>query len=406
VGESRQDEGATRVPAFSINSGGSTTFTDTTPGTGVTIDFDSLDNSFSVQINGVDLFVGGPAGAPNEAEFQASGTTGRTVRFADGDEYGTDTPEVWQLGNTNGEPVVRLQINPDGTIQFYGVKSNNGPLEPLEVYNGMSVNSAAIASAWNTSGSNTIVVDQVETGPTNADGDFEDVPCFASGTLIETRHGPVRVETLDVADQVLTYDNGYRTIRWIGSRHLSGAQLEINPKLKPIRIRADALGQGYPKRDLIVSPQHRVLVSSVICLRIFDCEDVLIPANKLLPLEGVEVMRDTAGGVEYWHFLLDDHEIIWSNGTPTESLLTGPQTLKAICPERREEIQSLFPEILEPGFEPVSARLIPDKGKLMKKLVQRHQANQKPLYRLSENEALRRGASYRRPNDGPLRPMT
>jgi hypothetical protein len=381
------------VTSFSIRDGNPTSHDDTTPGTGTTIDFDILDNSFGVRVNGVELFVGGLPGAPHEAEFQANATAGRTVRFADGDEYGTDTPQVWQLGNTNGEPVVRLQINPDGTIRFHGVKSNDGPLEPLELYNGMSVNAAAIASAWNTDGPNTIVVDQGVTGPTMASGEFEDVPCFASGTLIETRNGPVRVEALAVGDRVLTHDNGDQTIRWIGSRHLSRARLQANPRLRPVRIRANALGPGCPERDLIVSPQHRVLVSSLISLRIFECEDVLIPANKLLPLEGVEVMGDSPCGVEYWHILLDGHEIVWSNGTPTESLLAGPQALKAICPERRAEIASLFPEILEPGFTPASARHIPTKGRLAKKLVQRHRANNKPLCRLSASATSRHGTA-------------
>jgi hypothetical protein len=75
----------------------STTFADTTPGTGLVIDFDSLDNSFNVQINGVNLFVGGPAGAPNELEFQADATSGQTVRFSDGDQYAINTQEIWQL---------------------------------------------------------------------------------------------------------------------------------------------------------------------------------------------------------------------------------------------------------------------------------------------------------------------
>jgi hypothetical protein len=368
------------MPSFSIASGSSTTFTDTTPGTGLVIDFDSLDNSFNVQINGVDLFVGGPAGAPNELEFQASGTSGQTVRFADGDQYVTDTQEIWQLGNTNGEPVVRLEINPDGTITLFGVKVANGPLEPLELFNGLSVNTTAIDAAWNNSGSNTVVVDQVLTGPTNASGDIEDVPCFASGTLIETLQGSVPIEDLKVADQVLTYDNGYKPIRWIGSRSLIRAQLQTNPKLKPILIRADALGMGYPKQDLIVSPQHRILVSSLIAKRMFDCKEILVPAKKLLPLHGVETIEYNPDGVDYWHILFDDHQIVWSNGAPTESLYTGAEALKAISSEGRVEIQALFPEICDPNFVPISARYIPEKGRLMKQLIQRHQKNNKSIY--------------------------
>jgi len=369
------------MSSFSINSGGSTTYIDTTPGGGTVIDFDGLDNSFNVQINGVDLFIGGPAGAPNELEFQASGTAGRTVRFADGDEYGTDTAEVWQLGNTNGDPVVRMVINPDGTVELYGVKTADGPLEPLELYNGMTVNTAAIDAAWDDNGPNTIVIDQGVTGPTNATGDFDDVPCFASGTMLETMHGPTRVEDLNVSDQVLTYDNCYQAIRWIGSKFVSRAQLDAKPALKPVKIRANALGPGYPKQDLIVSPQHRILVSSVIAMRMFDCKDVLLPAQKLLSLDGVDVVQGNAAGIEYWHVLFDRHEIVWSNGMPTESLFTGPQALRAISAQARAEIQSLFPQICDPEFAPMPARFIPAKGKLMKKLVERHRENDKPMYR-------------------------
>lgn len=366
--------------SFSIDSGNSTTFVDTTPGGGLVIDFVSLDNSLSVQINGVELFVGGPAGAPNELQFQTSGTSGQTIRFADDDDYGTDTPEIWQLGNSGPEPVFRLEIFPDGTVALYGVKANDGSLEPLELFNGLSVNTAAIDAAWNDSGTNTVVLDQIVTGPTNASGDFVDVVCFSSGTLIETSQGIVPVEDLKAADQVLTYDCGYKPIRWIGSCNLSCAQLQANPKLKPILIRADALGMGYPKQDLIVSPQHRVLVSSRIAMRMFGTKDVLIPAQKLLPLAGIDILHDTTDGVEYWHILFDDHQIIWSNGTPTESLYTGPEAFKAISLEGCEEIQTLFPEMCEPDFKPVSARYIPEKGRQMKKLVQRHRANSMPLY--------------------------
>lgn len=368
------------MPSFSIVSGGTTTFTDTTPGTGLIIDFDVLDNSFNVQINGVDLFIGGPAGAPNELEFQAASTFGQTVRFADGDQYVVNTQEIWQLGNTNGEPIVRLQINPDGTITLLGVKVANGPLEPLELFNGLTVNSAAIDAAWNNSGSNTIVVDQAVTGPTNASGDIEDVPCFASGTLIDTMQGPVPIENLKATDRVRTYDNEYKPIRWIGASKVSRAQLEANPNLKPILIRADALGMGYPKQDLIVSPQHRILVSSPIAKRMFGRKYVLVPAKKLLPLHGVETIECNPDGVEYWHMLFDDHEVVWSNGAPTESLYTGPEALKSISQAALEEIRALFPEICEPDFEPLSACYIPEKGRLVKQLVQRHQKNNKPIF--------------------------
>ncbi|NOC46879.1 hemolysin [Ruegeria sp. HKCCD7559] len=243
----------------------------------------------------------------------------------------------------------------------------------------MTVNTDAIAAAWNDSGTNTIEIDQILTGPTNASGEFVDVLCFASGTMIETRHGSVAVEDLQISDQVLTFDNGYKPIRWIGTRRLSAAELHAQQRLRPILIRTGALGDGFPKQDLVVSPQHRVLVSSAVALRMFDCKDVLIPANKLLPLDGVDIVQDTTDGIEYFHLLFDTHEIIWSNGTPTESLFTGPEALKSVSADARQEIMDLFPECCAPQFQATSARFIPQRGKLMRKLVQRHQANRKPL---------------------------
>lgn len=374
------------MTTFSIANGDATTFTDTTANTGITIDFASLDNSLSVQINGVDLFVGGPAGAPNELQFQVSGTSGQTVQFADGDLYEANTPAIWQLGNTNGEPIFSLTINPDGTISMSGVKANNGTLEPLQTFNGLTVNTAAIAAAWNDTGDNIISIDQIVTGPTNASGAFVDVLCFASGTLIETAQGPKPVETLKTDDQILTIDGAFKPIRWIGSMQLSADRLRVQNRLKPILIRADALGPGFPKTDLIVSPQHRILVSSVIAMRMFGTSEVLIPAKKLLPLPGVEVVADGVNGVEYWHILFDEHEVIWSNGTPSESLYTGPEALNALSASSKAEIEALFPEICAPDFAPTCARAMPDTGQMVGKLLARHQKNNRALVTLQARQ--------------------
>lgn len=202
------------------------------------------------------------------------------------------------------------------------------------------------------------------------------IACFSSGTLIKTMQGEVAIEDLRAGDRVLTMDAGYQPIRWIGGRKLDKIELSLNPKLKPIRIRADALGPGLPETDLLVSPQHRVLVRSAVAQRMFDAYEVLIPANKLLTLPGIDIEWD-ADEVEYFHMLFDAHQLVWSNGAVTESLFTGPEALKAVSPEAREEIATLFPEIVDPGFVPTPARPIPEKGKLMKALAQRLAKNGK-----------------------------
>ncbi len=210
---------------------------------------------------------------------------------------------------------------------------------------------------------------------------FEDIQvvCFCTGTQIATKRGLVAIEDLSIGDMVLTMDNGFRPIRWIGNRQLDSIDLAVNPKLCPVRITAGALGNGMPEQDLMVSPQHRVLIRSVIALRIFDTREVLIPAIKLCDMDGIEQVTDmTKAG--YWHMLFDGHEIVYSNGAATESLFTGPEALKAVSAESREEIIALFPKIAAPGYVATPARLIPEKGKFMNQLVARHAKNEKALF--------------------------
>jgi hypothetical protein len=211
--------------------------------------------------------------------------------------------------------------------------------------------------------------------------DNTNVVCFTAGTLIGTLLGPVRVEDLKAGDDVLTLDTGTQKIRWIGSTHRDSNDLAVDPKLRPVRISAGALGEGLPAQDLLVSRQHRFLVRSPIALRMFETSEVLLPAIKLIGLKGIDIDQDV-DAVEYFHILFDRHEIVCSNGAWSESLFTGPEALQAVPPASAQEIKKLFPEICEPDYEPASARHIPETGKLMRELVARHKKNNMPLYRI------------------------
>ena len=199
------------------------------------------------------------------------------------------------------------------------------------------------------------------------------VMCFAAGTLIETADGPRAVEELKIGDLVETRDNGLQPIRWAGMRHLSAADLEANPKLRPIRIRKGALGSGLPAADLVVSPQHRVLVRSRIAQRMFGADEVLVAARQLCQIDGIDIAGD-AEGVSYHHIMFDRHEVVISNGAETESLFTGPEALRAVGPAAREEIFTLFPELATGDYTPEAARLLPS-GRLGRKLAVRHLQN-------------------------------
>ena len=135
--------------------------------------------------------------------------------------------------------------------------------------------------------------------------------CFTSGTLIRTIRGDVAVEDLVVGDLTVTTSGEHRAIRWIGSRRLV-IHLATDPAIvMPVRIRAGALGDDRPTRDLLVSPGH------AICLDILG--EVLIPAYALV--NGTTITQQDVDTVTYWHVELDSHDILIAEGQPAESYL-------------------------------------------------------------------------------------
>ncbi|WP_317055938.1 Hint domain-containing protein [Roseovarius rhodophyticola] len=209
------------------------------------------------------------------------------------------------------------------------------------------------------------------------------VPCFVNGTKLVTQNGDKCVDDLVPGDTLLRYAPSdstpqFATILRVFCRKLTASEITANPKLRPVRIMAHALGGGLPKRDLLVSRQHRMLVRSKIVQRMFGVDEVLVPAIKLTALPGIFVDEEI-DHVSYYHLLFDQHEVIYAEDAPTESLYTGPETLKSISSEAREEILTIFPELANLKYTPDPARHIPT-GKLQKQLVERHLKNKKPLF--------------------------
>lgn len=205
------------------------------------------------------------------------------------------------------------------------------------------------------------------------------VTCFARGTLIATLEGEVAIEELRQGDFVLTRDDGYQQVRWVGSAALSAADLRKHPNLHPIRIKAGALGHAMPTVDLVVSPQHRILVTSAVAERMFQQREVLVAAKHLIALDGIDI-ADDLDCVEYWHFLLDHHQVVVSNGASTESLFTGPEALKSVPPASRLEILSIFSELADMDHDalPEPARLLIP-GRRARSMVDRISANGRRL---------------------------
>ncbi len=199
--------------------------------------------------------------------------------------------------------------------------------------------------------------------------------CFTPGTLIETPAGPRPVESLRSGDLVATRD-GPRPIRWIGRRRLDLIDLMANPKLMPVLVPRGAFGDGLPRRDLHVSPQHRVVVRSKIAERMFGAREVLVAVKQLVGTAGIEVDGELST-VTYYHFMLDDHALVIADGIEAETLYPGPQALSFLSEDARAEISTLFPE-LEAGAASLALPCL--KGRDARALAARHARSGQPLW--------------------------
>ncbi len=192
------------------------------------------------------------------------------------------------------------------------------------------------------------------------------VPCFVKGSMILTSRGLVRVEELEAGDQVLTRDNGLQEIRWIGSSRVPASRLAKNEKLRPIKIVKDAFGKNLPEQDLFLSRQHRVFLQSWHAELMFSSTDILVPAHALVNDTTITVDY-SANDVVYYHIAFDRHEVIFSNGLPTESFHPCTATVAEMKPEAKQELLTLFPNMVEqtaaypaayPSLKPYEWRMI------------------------------------------------
>ncbi len=136
-----------------------------------------------------------------------------------------------------------------------------------------------------------------------------DVACYCRGTRVAAEHGAVAVEDLRIGDRLITLDGAAKPIKWIGKRAYAGRFAAQNPQAMPILIARDALADGIPFRDLLVSPMHALWL-----------EGALIPARYLVNGVSIRRLRDLTR-VEYFHLELENHAVIWAEGAPAESYI-------------------------------------------------------------------------------------
>ena len=133
--------------------------------------------------------------------------------------------------------------------------------------------------------------------------------CFLAGTHIATPSGERPVEMLAIGDLVLGADGRARPVRWIGRQAVVAVFADPQRNF-PIRIVSGALGENTPSRDLLVSPDHALLV-----------DGLLVQAAALV--DGVAVRHEPAPAERFtwYHIELEDHALVLAEGAPAETYL-------------------------------------------------------------------------------------
>ena len=155
-----------------------------------------------------------------------------------------------------------------------------------------------------------------------------ETPCFCRGTLILTARGEVPVEEIKLGDMLVTVSGGLSPIGWIGRRTVA-ARFADPLRTWPVRIRAGALAEGVPARDLLLSPDHAVCV-----------DGVLVQAGALV--NGTSIVRETVVSevFVYYHLELDDHALILADNVPSETFIDNVERLGF---DNWAEHEALFP---------------------------------------------------------------
>lgn len=161
------------------------------------------------------------------------------------------------------------------------------------------------------------------------------IPCFVAGTLIQTARGAVPVETLGPGDKLQTLDNGLQPILWAGRRKVCGLA-----SMAPVRISSGTLGN---RRKLLVSPQHRMLVTGAMAQ--LTCGEPEVFATAAHLVNGTTVRRVRRPFVTYVHLLCENHQVILAEGSASESLFPGGLAMQAFDRQARHEITRLFPDL-------------------------------------------------------------
>ncbi|WP_086652120.1 Hint domain-containing protein [Acetobacter cibinongensis] len=161
--------------------------------------------------------------------------------------------------------------------------------------------------------------------------------CFLKDTMILMQGGYVAVQDIKVGDKIVVVKNGKQELA-------SVTMLKETPEAfvktgveedYPVRILKNALAEGVPSQDLLVTPEH--------CL-VFDGK--LVPSRMLV--NGCSVFYDKSfTKFGYYHIETEEHSVIIANNTLTETFLNPAKVRPAEEGSNVLQVQKFFVDEVE-----------------------------------------------------------
>lgn len=226
------------------------------------------------------------------------------AEFSEGDNAASQIAEAVALTDSAAVPIV---------LDFYDI---GGGTQNITALDGPANGATSENISGNAPGAQSI---QFDNQGNRTDGNLSrgSAVCYCAKTELLTPEGPRAVGSLTPGTPVLTIDHGFQPVRLVSRSYHTWPAGQSDAADKPILIPMNSFGTGLPRADLVVPPQHRILLPDGP-----PKAAPLAPAKGLIGWRGIRRMRG-AREVNYVHVILDRHEVLWANALPCESFFAG-----------------------------------------------------------------------------------
>lgn len=160
--------------------------------------------------------------------------------------------------------------------------------------------------------------------------------CFAPGARVTLGDGGLcPVEALSIGQTVRTRDHGPQPLRWIGR-----VTTRAHGPFAPVTFPSGSLGN---LGTLTVGPLQRIFLYQRGEARMGTQAEVLVQAQYLV--DGRRVLQRESGFVEYYSLVFDQHQIIYVEGIPVESMLVSRATRERLPATLAQDLAGRFPQL-------------------------------------------------------------